>query len=554
MTTIIASLNEYFHSDRTWYFPEKQSVVSAKTLCCYIDQVALQLRIMGIQPGDRVGLLLNNSLVYVVLLYAIWVNRAITVPLQAKMAQDSDYPTYLEYFHQVCDMRLLFFDNPQLQKPLGLWRDDSGVQIFGTGSLELTDDPVEKPLRLETDYPKELTCLLQFSSGTTGRPKAVEVTHKMIMAQMEALLGNQQKYAIRSQSRPDMKLANWLPFSHNLGLFVGVLYPVFSQSNNTVVSPQFFLLNPVAWFSLLSEREIQVSFFTNSSLAMALRHLANLEASELDLSSLQLYLGGEKISPVVIRRAEEILGRFNFSPEQIHLGYGLSENSLSATSSKAGPIQTHYFLYGENNQVKPAPVAIPGAVALCSIGEANHDCVITIRDEEGKVLPDLTIGEMHIEGPCVMEHYFRNPLQTAVVLEERRLKTGDLAFSYNEEFFYHSRKDDLVIIGGRNFVPDDCELAVENLDFVPEGGSALIMVEDEKTGQNKAVLLYETAEDLSPVEKKEQCKTIQKVIYNSFDLLVNTVVNVAPGEIEKTATGKKRRKVIKARYRNFKSQ
>ena len=548
MNTIITKLNEYRDSNCRWFFPENQSEISAKDFCYRIDRAVVRLNKLGIKQGDRVGLLLDNSLDYAVLLYAVWVTRAIAVPLHQKTPQSTDYGVYLEFFHQACEFSLLFFDDPQLQAPLQNWGAVSGVQVCGTCSLEQSDTPVEQPLRLETNYPDDLTCFLQFSSGSTGLPKAVEVTHKMIMAQAEAMVGNHNKHVRGVTETAGLEMANWLPFSHNLGLFAGIIYPVFVRANNTIVSLRFYQSSPTAWFKLLSEKKIEANFSTNSILAMSLRPLANLEASDLDLSSLQLYLGGEKVSPLVVQRTEETLARFNFKPQQIHLGYGLSENTLSATSSKTGRIETHYFLYGEDRKIKPVSDKTPRATALCSIGEANHNCTITIRDENEKILPDLNLGEIHIEGPCVMNRYYRNPAQTDQVLKGNRLKTSDLGFAYNGEFFYHSRKDDLVIVGGRNFVPDDIELTVESLEFVSPGCSVVIMVEDEKTGLNKPLLMYEPVHEPTELERKEQRKEIQKMVYSKFNLLVNSVITLPAGGIEKTSTGKKKRKVIKAKY------
>ena len=428
MNTIITKLNEYRDSNCNWFFPESQIEISARDLCFRIDEVSGHLKELGVSKGDRVGLLMENSLDYAVLLYALWVNCAIAVPLHQKTSQNSNYSDYLDFFHQVCEFSLLFFDDLKIQEHLEKWSSTSGVRINSINGLKRTAGSAISNHNEREDYPEDLTCFLQFSSGSTGPPKAVEVTHKMIMAQVEAMIYNHNKHIPGTTDRSGLETANWLPFSHNLGLFMGVIYPIYVQANNTIVSPRFYMSNPVAWFKLLSEKKIELNFFTNSILAMALRPLANLDDSDLDLSSLQLYLGGEKVSPLVVKNTEETLARFNFKPQQIHLGYGLSENTLSATTSRTGSIETHYFEYGENQKIISVPENTRGATALCSIGEANHNCIITIRDENGRVLPDLTLGEINIEGPCVMSRYFNNPSQTERILKGNRLQTGDLAF------------------------------------------------------------------------------------------------------------------------------
>lgn len=548
MPGMIDKLNEFELQPVKWYFPEVGMEITARDLCTRIDRAAIQLVNYGIGPGDAVGLMMNNSLEYVVLLYAIWINRSIAVPLQQRASQNVDYRTYLYHFHQTCEFKALYYDDDRLQETLEELGKLADAQALKTDWLDTSPQPVADPLRKTADYPSDMTCFLQFSSGSTGAPKAVEVTHGMMTAQVDALATNHNKCIAGVTQSTDVESGTWLPFSHNMGLFIGVIYPVYVGTANTIVSPSFYLSNPAAWYRLVSERRIGLNFVTSSIHTSTLRALTKVPAGELDLSCLHLCLGGESVSPVVVRRTEEVLSRFGFTPEQIHIGYGLSENTLTATCSRPGRISTQHFICHANGTIEPATSDTPTATPMCAVGEPNHNCTMTIHDEHGNELPDLVLGEIHLAGPCVMQRYFRDPERTSQVLRDGRLLTGDLGFSYQGEFYCHSRKDDLVIIGGRNLVPDDIELATEALDFVVDGGAVLVMIMEEATGQSKPAMLYETDTQPDQQELREQRKQIQQAIYERCELLVSQVVHLPPGGVERTDSGKKKRKAVKANY------
>ena len=198
----------------------------------------------------------------------------------------------------------------------------------------------------------------------------------------------------------------------------------------------------------------------------------------------------------------------------------------------------------------PVDPDTPGAFALVAVGEAdlNHD--ITVRDEQGVILPELVLGEIYIKSPCTSPGYFNNPALSVVAFPEGHFRSGDLGFYYQGELYFYARKDDMIIIGGRNIIPNDIEECVESLAFVRPTTSCLVARENTGSGAQELLLLIEINPNTEPELLKEQAITVQKQVMLNLDVLVQRVIFCAKGTVEKTSSGKKRRKVIRDRLLN----
>jgi fatty-acyl-CoA synthase len=174
---------------------------------------------------------------------------------------------------------------------------------------------------------------------------------------------------------------------------------------------------------------------------------------------------------------------------------------------------------------------------------------MSIVGSEGESLPDLRLGEIVISGPCVTPGYVDNPAATAAAIVDGRLHTGDLGFTYGGEFFFCSRKDDLMNVGGQNVVPDDVELAVEDLDYVRMGGTMLVPGSEPELSTSLRILV-EVGTNLDPRVRSARSAEIQQRIQACTGLLVNQILFCPYGTIEKTSSGKKRRRVVQQRLQN----
>jgi len=535
MKTILDYFNNPKSDQAIWRFPEEDLELTFEQLSEHSLAFSYFLKERGVLEGDLVGMILDNSSDYVISLMAVWRLGAVAVPIRPKAGRNFDYGGFIDYVGSVCDFRLLLTHGEldlKIDKPVHVIQD---IYKFVTPDAWRCDARVSP----------EDTAIIQFSSGSTGNPKGAIITHAMIIAQLSYLK------AVYSKKTDGLCLesnACWLPINHDLGIFTGILVPIFNGANNLLASPRYYMENPLRWFQHLSQYKVDSNFTTSSVLASSLKVLKFLSSlPEIDLSHLQLCIGAEKVSANVLDGCCTILKPFNFKPENMHPGYGMSENTLCATFPYKGVTTVLDVVISSNGEVTLANSTDKGVERIVSIGVEEPGQKVTIRDKNDKALPDLHLGELCVTGPCVTPGYLNNKEKTASAIIDGRLHTGDLGFSYQGEFYYYTRKDDLLIVGGRNIVPDDVELVVEGFSYVRPACAALLGFDNEIDGTIELNLLIELDIRKLKISHAEVKKEIHGKVFKHFDLILNKITIVQKGTIEKTSSGKKRRKVIKQR-------
>jgi acyl-CoA synthetase (AMP-forming)/AMP-acid ligase II len=368
----------------------------------------------------------------------------------------------------------------------------------------------------------------------------------MMMAQLQNILYN---HIGSRRGWPIESLASWMPVNHDMGLFIGVLSAVYTGCSNLLAPPSYYMRNPSRWFQLLSDYKVDMTFSTNSVLASTLPVLRRLhKRDDVDLSMLHLYIGAEKVSPVIVRRCYDILEPLNLKRENVHIGYGMAENALGAACTRTDVISQKRFKFIDSNRLQEVDHKDANTIELVALGTPDRLHDITIRNADDHILPELTLGEINIESPCVTPGYYNNEAITGEKLAEGRLRTGDMGFCYQGELYFYSRKDDMIVAAGRNIVPDDIEGIVEELPFVRPTASCLIGLENRETGTLEINLFVEVKENADEAELREYRNKIQAYVYESLDVMINRILFCVKGTVEKTSSGKKRRKVVQQRY------
>ena len=334
-----------------------------------------------------------------------------------------------------------------------------------------------------------------------------------------------------------------------MGLFIGVLKPLHSGCNNILAPPEYYIRNPARWYKLLSEHHVDLTFTTNSALISSLNAIQRLQRDNgVDLSKLHLYIAAEKVSPIILKRCYKLFPLLKMPLENIHIGYGMAENALGCTCTRTPRVGMSRFLINDMKQAEPVADNVPNSLELVSVGSPDQQCDITIRDADDNPLPELCVGEINIKSPCISPGYYNNSEASRKQFTDGRFHSGDLGFFYQGELYFLSRQDDMITVGGRNIIPDDVEELVEGLDFVKPTASCLISTENYSTGGTQLVLLLEAN---SPIEKStanRYSEIVQGHLFSAMELLVSSIVFCAKGSIEKTSSGKKRRKIIRQRY------
>jgi fatty-acyl-CoA synthase len=526
-----------------WRFPKQQVELTLNDIVRLGDDYARALSALGVRPGSRVGFVLENGPEYPSLLLAVWRLGAVAVPLRSAGGHRFDMAGFLRDIDADCEFAVLVFEDDFDGSVIDSWASSSGRT--GVQKGQLTTLAQEAPHVTFPPLCANDLAILQYSSGSTARPKGVIVTHAMVRDQVEQL-DAEYRYACGGEGLRSS--GSWLPFHHDMGLFIGILLPLFARADNVLASPLFYMRDPKRWFRLQATHRVDWNFTTNLAMANSLHSLRLIDPASIDLSHFHLYLAAEKVSSVVLQKTTAALVRLGLPRDNLRVGYGMAENALGVASTKDGPIRCVRVRTVGEAGLRFADLGDPEALEVVSVGRPHKNTVISIRDDAGVELPDFTIGEICVEGPCLTPGYYKDPEKTARHLVAGRLHTQDLGFRLDGELYFVARKDDVLVVGGRNIAPDDIEDCVEAMDQVPAGGAVLIDVSVAATGKTELVLLVEIAGRLSESEATLRRTSLQSHVLNQCGLLIHHVVFAKKNTLEKTSSGKKRRKLIRERF------
>ncbi|WP_194913172.1 AMP-binding protein [Azospirillum sp. INR13] len=533
--------------DPLWHFPAEGMDRRLSELRTRSVAMAAGLAARGIRPGDRVVTLLDTGSAAICLLLALWQLQAVPVPLRPwsgtalGSADSTDQAgSFLRFLQEVTrrsDARLVVTDRPAAVPQLE-------PLLTTVAALEA---PLERlPVTVGDgngggDGSADGLALIQFSSGSTGQPKGVMVTHAMVMAQLRQLADN---YAGAGRDRPPRSIASWLPFYHDMGLFIGILLPLFTGADAMVAPPAWYMRNPARWFAAMAARGSDLNFSTSSVLAATLRGVRRLHGRGCDLSALILYIAAEKISPAVLDEAAAVLTPLGMPSSQLRAGYGMAEYALGCTHTHDPGLRRLRVRIAPGGRVLADDDG--ESVELVSVGRPNDACDLVVRDEVGRPLGEMMLGEITVAGPCLTPGYWRDDAMTQRVLGRGWMRSGDLGFLQGGELFFVARKDEMLVVGGRNVIPADVELEVESLPFVGPG-RAVLFAADEPGGTRQVLLVEGNAASPLPVVSG-RLTAIRRCILDGFGFVPTDIAVVPKGTIEKTSSGKKRTAVIRRRW------
>jgi acyl-CoA synthetase (AMP-forming)/AMP-acid ligase II/acyl carrier protein len=330
---------------------------------------------------------------------------------------------------------------------------------FIAGSLDLGGAPA--PVRAVR--PDDLA-FIQFSSGSTGEPKGVLLTHRNLCANIAAII------EAAGFDESDVALS-WMPLSHDMGLVGFHLTMLAAGIAHTIMRPELFARRPLAWLDLASRSRASLLCSPNFGYQHLLRQLATKAPRDWDLSAVRLvFNGAEPISPEVCRRFMRALAPYGLAANAMFPVYGLAEASLAVTFPRPGaPLATLWVeraALGVGQKVRPA-AAGRDAVELVEVGRPLPGTELRIVDDAGTLLPDETVGHLQIRGEPVSAGYLGDDADAA-----RRqvaggwLDTGDLGFRSGGQLLVAGRAKDLVIVNGQNLYPHDLERIAERVPGV----------------------------------------------------------------------------------------
>ena len=506
------------------------------------SEVAAALRQRaGVQPGDRVALMLPTAPEFFPVFFGAILAGAVPVPLyppwranrveeyaqrQAKILADAG-ARLLVTFQEVGSLaRLLRGQVPGLEK------------VVTPESLGKASGTVVRPL------PEDIA-FIQYTSGSTGDPKGVVLTHSNLIANIRAIAA-----ALKIDSR-DVGVS-WLPLYHDMGLIGAWLSCLYLGVPIVILSPQAFLTRPERWLWAIHRYRATLSAAPNFAYELCMRRVDAQDLVGLDLSCLRATLNGaEPVQPETLEGFSRRFHPYGFRAETLLPVYGLAESSLAVTvpplSRRARLDPIDRALFERTGRAKPASGQAVKPLTFVSAGRSLSGHQVRIVSSAGDPLPDRTQGHIQCRGPSVMQGYFGRAEATAEVLQDDWLKTGDLGYLADGELFVTGRVKDIIIQGGRNLYPQELEHIAGDVQGVRRGCVAAFGVSGRRMAGERLVLVAETRRT-GPEEKEMLAAAIRERMDSELGIPLDEVVLVPPQSVPKTSSGKIRRDSCRRLY------
>jgi len=401
----------------------------------------------------------------------------------------------------------------------------------------------------------EAVAFLQYTSGSTGSPRGVMVSHGN-------LLHNSELIHRAFGHSPESQGLIWLPPYHDMGLIGGVLQPLYGGFPCALMSPVSFLQHPVRWLKAISRYRATTSGGPNFAYDLCVRKITPEQRGALDLGSWTVaFSGAEPVNADTLARFAEAFAPCGFRREALYPCYGLAEATLFASGGRRGLAPVVRF--ADTRALGRHEVALTGertreSTAVVGCGQGAPDQALVIVDPETRrVCAAGRIGEIWLAGPSIAGGYWDCPGESEAAFGARLedsgegpyLRTGDLGFVVEGELFITGRLKDLLIIRGRNHYPQDIEATVEGSHGAlrPGAGAAFSVVEE---GEERLVVVQEVERQFSraAAELPGIVQAIRTAVAEQHELEVYGIRLVLPGAIPKTSSGKIQRHACREHY------
>lgn len=497
---------------------------------------------MGLSKGDRVALVIGEPHEFVLTLLGAMVGGFVPVPIFPR-ASFKNVESYIDTLAHIVgisssSVAVAMEGNREIVEQL-LGRVDCLARVVTAETAFEGDAPA---FTRPTITPDDL-CFLQFTSGSTSKPKGVMVTHRSLVANATSFLG-----PCGLDRRPDDVAVSWLPLFHDMGLIGFVLGTIICDIEPVILPTETFARSPGLWLETISKYRASITFAPNFAYGLVTKRVKDKDLASLDLSRLRV--AGCGAEPIRAQTLQEFATKFapaGFQATALLPSYGMAESCLAITFHQLGTPMIVDKLDADamkRGDATPATEASETVLEVVSCGRWFPGHELQIIDDEGNALPERKVGQVVSRGPSVTMGYFENPEATAEGFRDGWLHTGDLGYVADGNVYICGRMKDLIIVRGANFYPQDLEWAASDLEGVRRGNVVAFSV--MRDGTEELVIAAEAAsQDASRLRDE-----VNQVISANFGITPMHVAMVRVGDLPKTSSGKAQRRKTKAMFEN----
>ncbi|VBA42812.1 Putative ligase/MSMEI_5285 [Mycobacterium innocens] len=496
-------------------------------------QIAGGLAAVGVGHGDAVGVLAGAPVEIAPTAQGLWM-RGASLTMLHQPTPRTDLALWAEDTTTVVAMieaKAVIISEPFLAAAPVL--QERGIKVLTVEQL-LVSDPVDPIETGEDDL-----ALMQLTSGSTGSPKAVQITHRNLFANLEAM------YISAEYNADTDVMISWLPLFHDMGMIGFLTVPMYFGGELVKVTPMDFMRDTLLWAKLIDKYRGTMTAAPNFAYSLFAKRLRKqAKPGQFDLSTLRLALSGaEPVEPADVEDLCEAGAPFGLKPQAILPAYGMAEITLAVAFSECGAglvvDEVDADLLAALRRAVPATKG--NTRRLASLGPLLQGIEARIVDEDGNILPPRGVGVIELRGESVTPGYITMggfiPAQDA----QGWYDTGDLGYRMeNGHVVVCGRVKDVIIMAGRNIYPTDIERAAGRVAGVRPGCAVAVRLDAGHSRETFAVAVESNAfEDLAEVRRIEH--QVAHEVVAEVDVRPRNVVVLGPGTIPKTPSGKLRR-------------
>ena len=496
-----------------------------------------------VMPGDRIALMLPTSRDFFVAFFAILYAGAVPVPIYPpmRMSQLEEHLRRQAAILRNAGARILI-TVPEARGAAALLQAQVGslTTVESVAGFSPRAPAAGLPVTQET-----AAALIQYTSGSTGDPKGVVLSHANLLANIRAI-----GQAMEASSADIF--VSWLPLYHDMGLIGAWLGCLHFAAQLYVMPPLSFLVRPESWLWAIHRFRATLSAAPNFAFELCLNKIDDQSLQGLDLSCLRMVANGaEPVNVPTLRRFTERFAGYGFRPGAMAPVYGLAENSVGLAFPPAGrtPVIDRVDRDALSTRGIAAPAqpddAHPLEIASCGFPLPGNE--IRIVDGMGYEFGERREGRLEFRGPSATSGYFRNEAKTRELFHGGWLDSGDRAYMAGGEVYITGRIKDIIIRAGQHIYPQEIEEAVAEIPGIRKGCVAVFGTADRATGTERVVVLAETRET-DPAARAALLVRAQDVAASIAGTPPDEVVLAPPRTVPKTSSGKIRRSAAKELY------
>ncbi|WP_216893486.1 AMP-binding protein [Nocardia alni] len=534
--TLIELLDALHRSDRAVTFADTNTVLAHRDLPAAARPVTRRLRESGAAPGDLIGLLMPTSPQWLAGFFGgLGTGAAVTaLPLPPMVFDPAPVADHLSPIMRTGGIRIVLTTRKGRAVASALAERIPGLQV-----VDLDDLPPDDETGWAAVEPDDLA-VVQFSSGSTSRPKGVRLTHAQFVAGLDAI-------NTHIQTTSEDVLVQWVPLFHDMGL-VSLMCSLLTPNDAHLFPALTFIKNPAAVLAHTARVGGSITNGPNFSfdkLIDAAPEAFGATPEGQPLRRWRLALNGaEPVRAHTVREFARTFGPLGVPEATMYPGYGMAEATLAVTLPIPGTPPR--VLIVDRDELVPGrayrPVSpdSPNARELVAVGVPVPGICLRITGLDGAVLPDGHVGEIRIQGPSVTEGYHGDEEITRATVVDGWLRTGDLGLLHDGELIIVGRVKEMIIVQGRNFYPDDVEEAARVVPGVYKGHCVAVADSDAE----RMIVVAESEHPADGPEGTALVAAISGAVSRALTLSAISVLLVPAKALPRTTSGKWQRSLV----------